>query len=413
MNCEIIAVGTELLLGEIVNTNAQMLSLGLSELGINVYYHTVCGDNPSRLRDAMEIAKNRADIIITTGGLGPTADDLTKETIAAVFGKKLYMDPVEQARLHVRMGENRTPNNEKQAMLPEGSVALVNDWGTAPGCAFEVDGTHVLMLPGPPRECTPMFRERALPYLQKLTGGVISSSYIKVFGLGESAMEDRLAPYIDTLIDVTAAPYAKEGECEVRVTARGDSRDEALTRCLPVIDHIKGMLGDVVYGVDVSSLEEVVVNGLLSLGLTIAAAESCSGGMLAKRITDIPGASKCFGTGFVTYSNEAKERLLGVSAETLAQHGAVSEAVALEMARGARARSGADIGVGITGIAGPGGGSEEKPVGTVFVAIAHAGGEVVTSPNRRYLRDRSRIRSQSASLALDLVRREILMGDAQ
>ena len=209
MNCEIISVGTELLLGEIVNLDAQTISQGLSEQGINVYYHTVVGDNPERLRQALAIAKERADMIITTGGLGPTADDLTKETIAAAFGKKLVMDPVQQKRLHERMGARMTPNNEKQAVLPEGCTVLENDWGTAPGCAFEADGCRVIMLPGPPRECAPMFRERVLPYLESLHEGVIRSRYIKIFGMGESEMESRLSYLMDRLQNPTAAPYAK------------------------------------------------------------------------------------------------------------------------------------------------------------------------------------------------------------
>lgn len=410
MNCEIIAVGTELLLGEIVNTNAQMLSQGLSELGINVFFQTVCGDNPKRLASALEIAKSRADIIITTGGLGPTADDLTKETISAAFGKKLYIDPEQQQRLHQRMGPNRTPNNEKQAMLPQGCTVLVNDWGTAPGCAFEADGCHVIMLPGPPRECTPMFRQRAFPYLQSLTGGVIHSSYIKIFGMGESAVEDALADYISKLEDVTAAPYAKEGECEVRVTARAETRSQARELCEPVVRDICNILGRVVYGIDVASLEEVVVNSLINKQLTIAVAESCTGGQLAARLTDVPGSSACFGYGFITYSNQAKIDLLGVKPETLAAHGAVSPETAIEMARGARTRSGADIGVAITGIAGPGGGSDEKPVGLVYIALSHDAGEQVISPDRRYNSDRARVRKSAASAALNLVRQAVLKG---
>lgn len=409
MICELLAVGTELLLGEIANTDAQMISQGLSEHGITVYYHTVCGDNPERLRAALEIAKNRADIIITTGGLGPTADDLTKETIAAAFGKKLYMDKEQQERLHQRMGPRMTPNNEKQAVLPEGCTVLVNDWGTAPGCAFESDGTTVIMLPGPPRECEPMFRQRALPYLEKLRGGVIGSNYIKVFGVGESTMETMLKPLMDSLTDVTAAPYAKEGECEVRVTALRDSREEALAACAPVVEEIRKILGSDAYGVDVSSLEEVVVRGLTEKGMTLAVAESCTGGLLGKRLTDIAGASGCFLGGCITYSDEMKIRLLGVSPETLRVHTAVSEQAALEMARGARKATGADVALAITGIAGPGGGTEEQPVGTVYIALSCDKVEKVIMPERRYMRDRTGVRHRSASRALDLLRRELLL----
>ncbi len=408
MNCEILAVGTELLMGEIVNSDAQMLSRGLNEHGFNVYWHTVVGDNPARLRAALETAKSRADVLITTGGLGPTADDLTKETVAQVFGRPLEMDPVQLARLRERMGPTMTPNNEKQAMLPRGCTVLVNDWGTAPGCAFEQEGTHVIMLPGPPRECTPMFQLRALPYLEQLCGGVIGSRYVKIFGMGESSMEYAMRPLMDSLQGVTMAPYAKEGECELRITARADTREAALALCDPVVEQVKALLGDKVYGVDVSSLEEVVVRGLEVRGMTISFAESCTGGLLAKRITDISGASNVLGSSFVTYCNQAKMKLLGVSPETIAAHTEVSAQCALEMARGVRRLSGADIGVSTTGYAGPTGGTEENPVGTVFIGLCWPGGETVLRPDRRYMRTREQTRRAAASHAFDLVRRTIL-----
>ena len=408
MNCEILAVGTELLMGEIVNTDAQMIARGLNEHGFNVYWQTVVGDNPARLREALETAKSRADILITTGGLGPTADDLTKETVAEVFGRPLQMDEAQLARLKERMGPKMTPNNEKQAMLPEGCTVLMNDWGTAPGCAFEADGCHVIMLPGPPRECTPMFRERALPYLEKLCGGVIGSRYVKIFGQGESSVEYLTRPLADSLKDVTMAPYAKEGECEIRITARADSKEAALALCDPVVEQVKTLLGDKVYGVDVSSLEEVVVEGLKARKMTIACAESCTGGLIAKRITDISGASEVFGYGCVTYWNEAKMGLLGVSPETIEQYTEVSAQCALEMARGVRKLAGADIGISTTGYAGPTGGTEENPVGTVYIGLSWAGGETVFRPDRRYMRTREQVRRHAASHAFDLVRREVL-----
>lgn len=410
MKCEIIAVGTELLLGEIANTDAQTISQGLAELGINVYHHTVVGDNPQRLTEVLGIAKKRADIIITTGGLGPTADDLTKETIAAAFGKKLYMDKEQQERLHQRMGSRMTPNNEKQAALPEGCEVLVNDWGTAPGCAFEADGCHVIMLPGPPSECTPMFRFRARPYLEKICGegNIIRSRFIKIFGLGESAMEDKLAFLMNSLENPTAAPYAKEGECEVRVTARAADEDAAYKLIDPVVEQIKGILGDVVYGVDVSSLEEVVVKGLIEKGLTISTAESCTGGLVGKRITDISGSSECYPGGAVTYSNEMKMKLLGVSEQTLKNFGAVSAECAIEMARGVRKLTGADIGVSTTGIAGPGGGTPGKPVGTVYIGLSAEGIDKVIKPEHRPTSSRERIRRVTASHVFNLVRQEIL-----
>ncbi len=408
MNCEILSVGTELLLGEIANLDAQIISQGLSEQGIDVFYHTVVGDNPERLKKALDTARQRAGIIITTGGLGPTADDLTKETIAAAFGRRLVMDPVQQKRLHERMGARMTPNNEKQAVLPEGCTVLENDWGTAPGCAFEAQGCHVIMLPGPPRECEPMFRYRALPYLESLREGVIRSRYVKIFGMGESEMESRLSYLMNTLKNPTAAPYAKEGECLVRVTAKAADEKQALALCEPVVQEVCSVLGDVVYGVDVQSLEQVVVEGLRSRGLHVAVAESCTGGLIARRITDIPGASEVFGCGLVTYSNEMKNKLLGVSNETLAQFGAVSKETALEMARGVRRVSGADVGVGVTGIAGPGGGSAEKPVGLFYAAVSFEGGEQVIERLRRNA-TRERTRLYASSCALDLVRRAVLL----
>lgn len=408
MNCEILAVGTELLLGEIVNTDAQMIAQRLNEHGFHVYWQTVVGDNPTRLRQALEIARDRADVIITTGGLGPTVDDLTKETVAAVFGRKLQMDGEQLARLKQRMGPGMTPNNEKQAMLPENCTVLVNDWGTAPGCAFEEQGKHVIMLPGPPRECRPMLEYRALPYLGKLCSGVIGSRYVRIFGQGESSVEYAVRPLMDRLEGVTLAPYAKEGECELRVTARAETEEAALALCDPVVEQLRGILGDKIYGVDVSSLEEVVVRELERRHMTIAFAESCTGGLLAKRLTDVPGASGVFGWGCVTYQNAAKIGLLGVSPETIAAHTEVSEPCALEMARGVRRLSGADIGVSTTGYAGPGGGTAENPVGTVYIGLSWAGGETVLCPDRRYMRSREQVRRQAASHAFDLVRREVL-----
>lgn len=408
MNCELLAVGTELLLGEIANTDGQMIAQGLNEHGINVYWQTVVGDNPVRLRQALDIAKARADIIITTGGLGPTADDLTKETVAAAFGKALKTDEKQLARLKERMGETMTPNNLKQADLPEGCIILENDWGTAPGCAFEAEGVHVIMLPGPPRECKPMFLYRAVPYLEKLQGGVIGSRYVKIFGVGESSMETLVKPLMDRQTRVTMAPYAKEGECELRITARAETKEAALALCDPVVEQVREILGDNIYGVDVSSLEERVVQGLKQQNLTIALAESCTGGLIAKRLTDIPGASQVLEFGWVTYSDHAKQKMLGVSPETLQKYTAVSPETALEMAKGAREKSGADIGLSVTGYAGPGGGMEEHPVGTVFIGLSWQGGEKVICPPRRYMRSREQVRRSSASHALDLVRREVL-----
>ena len=409
LTCELLAVGTELLLGEIANTDAQMLSQGLSELGISVYHHTVVGDNPQRLKETVEIAKKRADIIITTGGLGPTADDLTKETIAAAFGKKLVLDQPSLERLYSRWSfGTMTKNNERQAWLPEGCTVLVNDWGTAPGCVFEAEGCTVIMLPGPPRECKAMWEHRARPYLEKMTGGAIVSHFIRLYGIGESAMEDKIAYIMDKAVNPSAAPYAKEGECLVRVTAKGETHEEAEELTKPLMDEICHVLKDYVYGIDANSLEEVVVALLKEKKLTIATAESCTGGYISKRLTDIPGASEVFLGGLVTYSNESKINLLGVNAETIEKCGAVSRETACEMASKVAEKMGADIGVGITGIAGPGGGSEEKPVGLVYAGVCFKGETEVFELPRRKNSTRERIRLSAASSALDLVRRQVL-----
>lgn len=409
MNAELIAVGTEILLGEIVNTDAQLISQGLSELGINVFYQTVVGDNPDRLRRVIEEAKERADIIVTTGGLGPTLDDLTKETLAAVFGKKMELHQPSCDRLvdfFNQIGREMTPNNVKQAWLPEGCTVFTNDWGTAPGCAFEADGKHVLMLPGPPRECNPMWKERAMPYLYPLAGGCIVSHNIRVFGLGESNMENILHDKMAEMQNPTIAPYARTSECFARITAKADTTAEAEAMLAPVVAEVAEILGEYVYGIDVDSLEQVVGDGLRAHGLTLAVAESCTGGLLSKRITDLAGASDYYKGGVCSYSNDVKMGVLGVQKETLDTVGAVSAEVAEQMALGVARVLGADVGVGITGIAGPGGGTEEKPVGLVYVSVCKDGVCHTRKMNSSLGRDR--VRMQAASTALDLIRRNFL-----
>lgn len=407
MRTEIIAVGTELLLGEIVNTDAPMIAQGLAELGIGVYFQTVCGDNPDRLKSVLEVAKQRADLIITTGGLGPTADDLTKETIAAAFGKGLVREEESMARLREHFkGRTMTKNNEKQADVPEGSTVFQNDWGTAPACAFEGEGCLVIMLPGPPRECTPLFREKVMPFLEKRRGGALCSRYVKVFGMGESEMASRLSRQMDTWENPTAAPYAKEGECLVRITAMGKDKEEAFSMTEPAVREVRQVLGDVVYGVDVDSLEQVVVQEMTARGLTLATAESCTGGLMGKRITDVPGASACYLGGVVSYQNEVKENLLGVRHETLISKGAVSEDTACQMAEGVRKALGADIGISTTGVAGPGGGTPEKPVGLIYVGIS-TGDRTWAVRILRPRQSRENLRRLASSTAFDLVRRHL------
>lgn len=404
---EIIAVGTELLLGEIVNTDAPMIAQGLAELGIGVYFQTVCGDNPDRLKSVLEVAKQRADLIITTGGLGPTADDLTKETIAAAFGKGLVRDEESMARLREHFkGRTMTKNNEKQADVPEGCTVFQNDWGTAPACAFEGEGCLVIMLPGPPRECRPLFREKVMPFLEKRRGGALCSRYVKVFGMGESEMASRLSRQMDTWENPTAAPYAKEGECLVRITAMGKDKEEAFAMTEPAVREVRQVLGDVVYGVDADSLEQVVVQEMTARGLTLATAESCTGGLMGKRITDVPGASACYLGGVVSYQNEVKENLLGVRHETLITKGAVSEDTACQMAEGVRKALGADIGISTTGVAGPGGGTPEKPVGLIYVGISTKD-KTWAVRILRPRQSRESLRRLASSTAFDLVRRHL------
>ena len=406
---EIISVGTELLLGNIVNTNAQYLAEMLSLYGINVYYQTVVGDNPARLKAAVEIAAGRSDILIMTGGLGPTSDDLTKETVAACFGRKLvYHTEVEKKLREMFVHHGRiTPNNFRQAMLPEGCTVLENICGTAPGCAFESDGKLVVMLPGPPRECIAMFENAVRPILEKLSGGCIVSRSIRIFGMGESAVEDALHDLILGSTNPSVAPYAKTGEVMLRVTALADTKDEAFDMTLPVIDEITNTLPDCIYGVDCDSLEERAYSLLSERNVTLASAESCTGGLLAKRITDIPGSSGVFLGGVVPYSNEMKEAVLGIPREIIVEHGAVSEQTARMMADGVRGLSGADFGIGITGIAGPGGGSDEKPVGLVYVALAARDGTYCRKMMMGTYGGRDMIRARSVNTALDMLIRHL------
>ena len=406
---ELIAVGTELLLGNIANTDAQMISQGLSQLGINVYYHTVVGDNPQRVRQAVDIARGRADILITTGGLGPTCDDLTKVAVAQAFGKELvYHEPSAQ-RIRERFAQRGTPvteNNFQQAMVPEGCTVLDNDWGTAPGVAFQADGTHVLMLPGPPRECAMMFRHRALPYLQQLADGVIASRTVKTFGIGESAAEALLRDLMNALHNPTLAPYAKPTGTELRITAHAPTREEALRRIAPVEERVKAILGDKVIGVDVDSLEEVCFALLKDRGLTVGTAESCTGGLLAKLLTDLPGSSSVFRGGVVSYTNGVKAGLLGVPQDLLDRYGAVSPQVAEAMARGAKAALGCDIALSTTGVAGPDADDRGNPIGLVYLGLAW-GDQCRVTEFRAGPVERERVRRQAAQTALDLLRRHL------
>lgn len=405
---EIIAVGTELLLGNIANTNAQMLSQSLSALGVNVYWHTVVGDNPQRLRQALDIARSRADIILTIGGLGPTYDDLTKQTICETFGRKLILHSeiaaeiraFYESALHVPMPKN----NIRQAELPEGCTVFDNPVGTAPGCAFAAEGVHVLMLPGPPFECETMLHRHVEPYLRTLSANVIVSHDIMCFGMGESSVDQLLHEKMVQMKNPTLATYAKPAEVRLRATAKAATIQEAEAMLTPVVAEVTSLLGDVVYGVDVSSLEEVCKQLLLEKGLSLATAESCTGGAIAQRLTALPGISAVYRGGVVSYWTSVKADVLGVPQETLDTFSAVSDPTARAMAEGVCRATGAEIGVSVTGVAGPDSDERGNPVGLVYLGLCTPDG---TFCRRLDLgqRRRDRIRGVAVNTALDMVRR--------
>lgn len=410
MKAEIMAVGTELLLGDILNTNAQFLAQELAEMGIEVYYQTVVGDNPQRLKDTLYLAFSRADLIITTGGLGPTEDDLTKETAAEYFGEPLVLDERALGRIKKyfdRTGRKMTENNVKQAMVPEhhGTV-LYNDNGTAPGIILEKNGKMIVMLPGPPKETIPMFREQVKPYLAKKQEATFVSCILRVAGIGESAMETQVKDMIDSQTNPTIAPYAKDGEAILRITAKAKDAAEAEEMIRPVAEALRERLGDAVYAEGETNLQTVVAELLLAQHKTVATAESCTGGMLASRLVEYPGVSEVFLEGCVTYSNEAKMHRLGVKAETLERYTAVSAETAREMAEGIAKSSGAEIGIATTGIAGPGGGSAEQPVGLVYIALCIHGKTEVQE--HHFVGKREKIRERATNTALNWLRQVLL-----
>ena len=409
MIAEIVAIGTELLMGQIVNTDAQYLSRRLQSLGISVYYHTTVGDNPQRMRDTIALALSRSDVVITTGGLGPTQDDLSKEMAAELLHLPMRFDEdswraIEQ--YFARMGRVCPANNRKQAMFAEGAVILPNGCGTAPGCMIEKDGKIVVQLPGPPHEMAEMFDRQVYDCLAERTGGCIASRYIRIYGLGESQVAQMCAEWIEADGEVTVAPYCSLGECQLRVTARGESEQAALEKVLPVVQAITALLGGSVYAVlptASGSMEEIAGQALTEKNLTVATAESCTGGLVAAKLVNYPGISAALHEAHVTYANEAKIKYCGVKKETLEQYGAVSEQTAREMAQGLRERSGADIAVSTTGIAGPTGGTKDKPVGLVYVGCADAHG--VRVEKLTLTGSRERIRNLAALRALDMIRR--------
>lgn len=403
--CEILSVGTEILLGDILNTNSKYLSEELAKLGISVLRHTTVGDNADRLAAALKTALERSDIVIATGGLGPTADDITRDVCCAVMGFELELDSsiADGIRAYFdSKGYEMPESNLRQAYVPVGGDVFENKNGTAPGLGLKKDGKCVVILPGPPYEMAPMYQECVVPYLAEYSDGIIVSHTVRTMGIGESAMAETVADLLENE-NPTVAPYAKKGEALLRVTAKAENKEEAEALCKPVVEEICSRLGEAVYGIDSESIEERVVSLLKKNNMTIATAESCTAGYIPKRITDIAGASSVFGYGAVTYSNEMKEKMLGVRHETLAAYGAVSEETAVEMAAGIRRVSGADIGISVTGIAGPGSDGTSKPVGLCYIAIDTADykacEKIETGKNNREYN-----RYVTASRALNLAR---------
>lgn len=408
MNAEIICVGTEILLGNIVDTNSAYISNKLSVLGINLFYHTSVGDNEKRLINTVKNAAKRSDLIILTGGLGPTYDDITKEATAKAFNKELYLDDSSLDAIKAyfnAIGREMTENNVKQAYIIEGAKVLPNDNGTAPGMVFEADDVTVAILPGPPHEMSYMFDKYLYPYLEGKTGMSFFSSVLKIFGVGESKIENDLRDIMENSKDPTLAPYAKEAEVELRLTSAAATKEEAENKFAPIISMIKELYGKNVYGVDVPNLETALYNKLKERGLTIAFAESCTGGLLAKRLTDVPGASEVIGFSAVTYSADAKQHILNVPQKLIDKFGVISRECALEMAKGIAILASSDIGVSITGVAGPDS-SEGKPVGLVYVGIYSNGKEPLcfefNLTRGRSKRSRENIRNIASSNAIYL-----------
>ncbi|SES92139.1 competence/damage-inducible protein A [[Clostridium] polysaccharolyticum] len=411
MEAEIINVGTELLMGNVVNTNGAYLARECSKLGIGVYYHTVIGDNEKRVKQAVMTARERASLIFLTGGLGPTQDDMTKEAVAGVFQRKLVEDPKvkeEISQLFERMGKKKIPeNNWKQAKVLEGAIILHNENGTAPGFILEEGKTTVILLPGPPRELYPMFENKVIPYLSARQDSVLYTKMVKICGVGESKVEEQIKDLIREQSNPAIATYAKTSEVHIRVTAKGKDETEAKKLVKPVVKELKKRFGNGIYTTDETvNLEESVVNLLRKHELTMVTAESCTGGMIASMIVNVPGASSVLKESFVTYSNRAKRKYLDVSKSTLKKYTEYSEKCAKEMARGAALVNDCDVSVAVTGIAGPDGGTEEKPVGLVYVSC-YAKGKVIVEEHH-FQGTRLMIREQSATCALDLLRRCIM-----
>ena len=394
MKTAILSVGTEILFGQIVNTNTVYLSQQMNMLGFDVMYHYTVGDNPKRVEEMIDLAFQDCDLILTTGGLGPTQDDLTKEVACKALDDTLVMmdDVLEEITKYFKtLGREMTENNKKQAIMPSRATVFHNDAGTAPGFALEKDGKYIICMPGPPREMKRMFQKSVVPFLQSMIDGALFYRQIRFFGIGESMLETQLLDLIDNQTDPTLATYAKEGECSLRIASKRATEEEAEHAVDEMLEKVKERVGHYIYSCDDEELAQVVADRLMEQGLTLSSAESCTGGMFASTMTDIPGISQCFDRGLVTYSNQAKMEELGVSAGTLEKFGAVSEETALEMVEGLKRVSGSDVCISVTGIAGPGGGSEEKPVGLVYIGFSYGDKKIckkiqMRNVNRRWNR---------------------------
>lgn len=409
MVAEILAVGTELLMGQISNTNAQYITRRLNDVGVNVYYHSVVGDNPDRLKKSVMLALSRADVLITTGGLGPTKDDITKETITEALDIKLVRHEETFQKIKEffeRVNRKMMENNVKQAYLPENSIIIPNYNGTAPGCIIEKNGKVVIMFPGPPKEMIPMFEETVFNYFEKKTGQTIGSRMLKIFGLGESEMETRIIDLVESQSNPTIAPYVNQGEVVVRITARCRNCNEAIEMINPVIEKIRERLGPNLYALNGESMEEIVVGLLKEKNINISVAESCTGGMLAAKLVNVPGVSQVFEQGFITYSDQTKIDILKVSPQTISTYGAVSRQTAIEMVNGLINKTKARAGISITGIAGPDEDINEKPTGTVFIAVSLDG--EVDCIELKLNGDRERVRHVACLNALNMLRKKIL-----
>lgn len=413
MIVELISVGTEILLGNIVNTNAAYLSEKCAALGLSCYYQSVVGDNEERLCQTIRTALGRSDIVILSGGLGPTQDDLTKECAAKVLGKKMYLDEHSKERIQeyfLSRGMEITENNWKQAYAPEDATVVDNENGTAPGLILREKDKHVLLLPGPPKELIPMFEQQMMPYLKSLEPEVISSVTVKLCGIGESKAETKILDLIEKQSNPTIAPYAKTGEVHFRITAKAETEEKAKEMMLPMMEKLQERFGNAVYTMDEKvTLEQALVEMLMERELTIGTVESCTGGMIAARLTEVAGVSAVLKSCLVTYSNKAKRKLVGVKKETLEKHGAVSSQVAKEMAKGMAAHHKADVAIAVTGIAGPGGGSKEKPVGLVYIACHVCG--VTRVEEYHFSGNRSKIRESTTAYALILARKCVMEYD--